>query len=122
MGETKNSWKRATFILLIFLCIGVCYILYEVKKEMPGSDIFKAKMCIKIQGTPSWASSDGEIIAAGYTNFGEVSYNVVEEVLIPNKIYFIYNPDCGWCKKQIEYFGSTWDKYKESGFTVDCSN
>ena len=73
------------------------------------------KMCSSISGTPAWADSKGVIINYGYN---ETSF--VED-LIENKIYFLYNPGCGWCQKQITYFGEAWQKYIDSGYAVDCS-
>ncbi len=72
-------------------------------------------MCASIRGTPAWGDSEGVITDYGYRE----TYSV--EDLIENKVYFIYNPSCGWCQKQITYFGEEWQKYIDSGYTVDCS-
>lgn len=113
----KDKWRARTIILAVFLIISIGYMFYsEYKIEQEYMD----SICSRVQGTPSWADENGFIIGSGYTTFGNETWNVVEEVLIPNKIMFIYNSNCGWCQKQIEYFGTTWEKYIKSGLTIKC--
>lgn len=78
-------------------------------------------ICSRIQVSPSWANENGEIIKVGYVDFGNMSLIVVEEYLIPAKIYFLHHLGCGWCRKQINEFGLTWEFYEESGYAIDCS-
>ena len=79
------------------------------------------QLCYNILGTPAWGDSSGKIVFSGYSDFGNFSSSEIVDNLIENQIYFLYNPNCGWCKKQIEYFGNTWNKYLESGLVVDCT-
>jgi len=50
------------------------------------------------------------------------SYDPILGDLIPKEVVYIYSSDCGWCKKQKEYFReSSWNKYIESNLTIDCA-
>jgi len=42
--------------------------------------------------------------------------------LISNKVMFVYSSHCSACHKQIEIFGNDWNKYMDSGLTLDCLN
>lgn len=107
-------------LLIIFICVG----LFHSSNSNEDKEVLTTpeNMCSRIQASPSWAIGTGEIIKTGYINFGNESLNVVEEELIPLRMYFLYHPNCVWCQKQINEFGSTWEIYKESGYTIDCSN
>ena len=83
--------------------------------ETTGEETLQEQMCSSISGTPSWADSEGIIIASGYRE----TYSVDD--LIEDKIYYLYHPGCGWCQRQITFFGEDWQKYVDSGYTVDCS-
>ncbi len=117
----ENPWIIATFFL------GLIFIL------MVGTDFFKEKQitiqehfCSIIERTPSWGimnGMNGTIFDVGYKDFNamaNMSYDVVNEILIPNYIFFIYHPGCGACAAQIEYFGDTWQDYVNSNLTVNC--
>ena len=73
------------------------------------------RICASIRGTPAWADSEGNVIDYGYKETNSV------DDLIEAKMYFIYHPGCGWCQKQITFFGEEWQKYIDSGYTIDCS-
>ena len=54
------------------------------------------------------------------TNFNGEEPSVIVDVLIQNNVTFVYHSDCSYCKLQIAYFNESWDKYVDSGLTVDC--
>lgn len=121
MGKKEfNPWKRATFILgaliLIFGIINVNNIFKE--KEILVDLVTPESMCSRINATPSWADYRGNILGVGIQQFNN-SFEATN-ILINESIYFIYNPNCGACIRQIEIFGNDWDKYKESGLTINC--
>jgi len=115
----ENPWMMGTIVMGVFVLLCIANSFITINKEI---DDFTSviTLCEKASVTPSWANEKGGIIAEGYNSFGNQSWNVVDE-LIEQKIYFIYSSNCGWCKKQIEYFGTTWEKYVESGLTIKCS-
>ena len=76
-------------------------------------------MCSRITATPSWADYRGSILGVGVQQFNN-SFEATN-ILIDESIYFLYNSNCGACIKQIEILGDDWDRYKESGLTIDCS-
>ncbi len=110
----ENPWIASTLflgILVLILMVG----------NFVEEDTWQKNICQNIRGTPSWVK-DGVVFDSGYTNFGNQSLDVVNDVLIPQEIYFIYSSNCGWCEKQIDYFGTTWGDYVDAGLTIDCSN
>jgi len=116
--KKKNKWKTSAIILFVFF-LGLCVLtFYNAVNEVEESkDIFKEKICNEVKYTPSWAVKGEGIFDYGYKNFKP---NTIEEVLISRGIYFIYNPGCGACRKQIESFEDDWEKYVESGYTINC--
>lgn len=114
----ENPWIVATFFLGIICLILMVGTFHEVKSLPSGFDA-KA-VCSSIKGTPAWVDENETIIDYGYKTFGDQSIDVVNVILIPNKVHFVYSGGCGWCKKQIEYFGITWGDYVTSGLTHDC--
>ena len=108
--------------MVIFLILLIILLIWnpfggnnkESEEENGESLTLQEEMCASIMGTPAWADSEGVIINYGYNE----TYLV--ENLIEDKIYFLYHPGCGWCHKQIEYFGESWQEYVDSGYTIDC--
>jgi len=111
----KNPWIAST-IFLGLVCL--IFIFSSFDASINGFD--EVEVCKSISGTPSWTDDSGNVVASGYTNFNNQSIDIVNIFLIPDRIHFIYSNDCGWCKKQIEYFGATWQDYLDSGLTHDC--
>jgi len=50
----------------------------------------------------------------------EYKENLVDQLIL-NNIIFVYSSNCGACHKQIEIFGEDWEKYIQSGLTLDCA-
>jgi len=119
-----NIWKRLTIILLIFLIISIGYTVVTYKNYDSGpfanKENINKRMCVSISATPSWINTDMELIGVGVQPFVNTS-DIVIDALIKKEIYFLYNPGCGACEQQIEFFGDDWVKYVDSGFTVNCN-
>jgi len=115
--KKDTLWKVATGIFAVLFIISLFTGGFGIggKAVADGEVTLQEKMCSSIKGTPSWADSEGIIIASGYRE----TYSVDD--LIKDKIYYLYHPGCGWCQKQITFFGEDWQKYVDSGYTVDCS-
>lgn len=120
--DKKNTvWKIGTIVFAVLFIIALFWSPFrgeatrEDVDEPEGDDVLQKEMCSSIRGTPAWADSEGDIIGYGYNE----TYLV--EDLIENKVYLLYHPGCGWCQKQIDYFGESWQKYVDSGYTIDCS-
>ncbi len=121
----KNPFILATVVLgivCLYLLYGLMTNYEETKQDLSAvQPTANEYFCAKINSTPSWGDINGNIIDQGYKSFGNQSWDVVGELLIPNQIFFIYNLDCGWCQQQIEYFGTSWEEYSKSGYVIDCS-
>jgi len=113
--KKDTLWKIGTIVFAVLFVIALFWSPFrgEATGEVITGDTLKEQMCSSIRGTPAWVDSEG-VIEYGYKE----TYLV--EDLIKDKIYFLYNPGCGWCHKQIEYFGEEWQKYVDSGYTVNC--
>ena len=114
----KNPWIVSTFFLGAICLIFLIGSLLEVKQDLIEDQL---DLCSNVRSTPSWVQG-GMVIFEGYSSFENFTADIVVGDLIKENITFVYHSDCGWCKKQIEYFGDSWDKYVESGFTLDCKN
>jgi len=118
--KKRTAWRWVIIILLILVLILLVWNPFggnnkDSTEIIDGEDVTLGEMCFSIEGTPAWANSEGVIIGYGYNE------NYLVEDLIEDKIYFLYNPGCVWCHKQIEYFGESWQEYVDSNYTVDCS-
>ena len=76
-------------------------------------------VCSQIRAVPSWMDELGQV-QEGITNFNNETPSMVVDKLIENQIYLVYSEGCGACKRQIEYFGDSWERYVESGLTINC--
>ena len=115
-----NRWKRATIILAIFLVIGITWDCYSYWKI--GNDFVSPEgICSRITATPTWMDGEGKIVLIGVQMFNSSISKEVTDYFINNSIHLLYSSDCGACIKQIEIFGSEWERYKESGLAVNCN-
>ena len=112
----SNPWMAGTFVLGFAVLFLIGQGFFETNKEINDSTSLET-LCGKITGTPAWFNWRGEPMGVGVI---EVMEDTIKR-LIDEKVYFVYNSNCGWCKKQIEDFGDNWEEYKESGFTKDCA-
>jgi len=117
-----NKWHILIGVLLLVCVLG--YVGYTYKDKLinmnPNSEDFELEVCTQITGTPTWIYENGTIAAVGYIPFGVEALTIVNNYLIPNKIYFVYSSNCGYCAKQVQEFGETWNTYVKSGLTIDC--
>jgi len=115
----KNPYIVATIFLAILLGALVVGSLKEVKQ----SDNWKDNVCENMGkfriGTPSWFDVDGNLVQQGAI-LPNQSIDIVNELLIPDKITMVHKEGCSWCEKQIEYFGKNWEVYKNKGLTIRC--
>lgn len=112
----ENPWMVSTFVL------GALVLFLLATEFIPNEEIIietEGDICSQIRVTPSWVDSVGKI-QEGYTNFNGEAPSVIVDILIQNNVTFVYHEDCGYCKMQIEYFNESWDKYVDSGLTVNC--
>ncbi len=120
-----NMWKISTITLAILVVILLGNSIYEdylFNKNLPLENrqvSFGERVCSMIESTPAW--SNGTDVSYGYQSFGNQSLQVVSD-LINQEIYFIYNPDCGYCQQQIKYYVTDWQVYKDSGYTINCKD
>lgn len=105
-----KSWRKWAIILGVFFLISIVSIIITGKSIL--SPETESTFCDKIKGTPAWIK-DGEIIGYGYRG----DWNV-----LPDGVFFYYNPRCFPCQKQIENFGEQYFlELKEGGYAIDCT-
>ena len=115
----ENPYILATLVLGL-LVLGLIFFNVMKANHEINKETSPKTLCSKIRGTPSWFNWRGDLLSEGYKPFNE-SAKVVVDDLIKNKIYFVYSSYCGWCHKQIDFFDGEWQRYKDSGFTIDCA-
>ena len=133
--KEENPWKTATLVLgllcVILLAQGIHQDGLNEINNLNSTEMNESLVCQLIQGTPSWVSNNGTILTAGYKEFPTVvqdeqglnyTINPVKDYLIKEKIHLYYATGCGWCAKQIEWFGEdNWKAYQEANLTHDCA-
>jgi len=116
----KNPYVVWTIVLgLIALSIVIGNIIEGRAINKTENEI----LCSVISATPAWAS-EGKIIQYGIMIPQNMSIDLINEVLIPERIKMLYNPDCPACEKQIDYFksiGNSWENYVNEGLAIDCN-
>ena len=118
--EKLNQCKRATIILAILLVGSICYNYYADWK-IESDYISPEGMCSRIRATPTWIDKDGNILGEGVQMFNTSLAKNFTNYFIYDSVYLIYNSGCSACIKQIEIFGDEWERYKDSGLAIDCS-
>lgn len=118
----KIKSKRIIIASIIFVILISFSPLFLFKKN--EADLLSNDICYKIKGTPAWIK-DGKIIGYGYgfpQNYAKQSFNdIVNDYLIPNKIAFVWDEKCIYCRNQIREFGDSWEDYQKSGLTIKCN-
>jgi len=106
------------FSIIAIVCgvISVSIFIYQLNHDCQKEE---ERLCSIIKATPAWFDSGGSLMGYGVLQQIE-GENLVEE-LIQQNLQFVYTMNCNACKKQIEYFGTDWEKYMKSGLTIDCS-
>ena len=118
--ENPNQWKKATIILAIIVVVGNGWDFYEDWK-IHNDYTSPEGMCSRIRATPTWIDKDGNILGEGVQMFNTSMAKDFTDYFINDSVYLIYNSGCSACIKQIELFGNEWERYKESGLAIDCS-
>ena len=115
----KNPYIVSTFVLLLLVVILITGNIIENRNEILTENEI---LCSAISATPAWAI-DGKLKYYGIIISKNVSIDLVNNALIPQRMKFLYNPSCSACKRQIDYFKEqgTWEVYQKTGLTVDCS-
>ncbi len=115
----KKKSKKLYIIIPILILIFVGFGVYNYYNNLKDYENFGNKVCATIKATPSWVNKQG-VIDIGYTNFNNTNPKEIVDLLINAEIYLAYHSDCGACKSQIAYFNSEWERYVNSGYTIDC--
>lgn len=120
-GDKKKGMSPTIIVCLILLVIGAGFLLWPSTPQT--NPVVGSSICSQISGTPAWVQND-KIIGYG-EQFVERTLNqefndVVNDYLIPNKIVFVWDPKCIHCHNEINRFGSSWQKYLDSGLTLEC--
>lgn len=115
----KNPYMVATFVLGLFLIIIIVGSITENKTINKTEDEI---LCSVISTTPAWANADGKIVQYGVLIPTNQSIDLVNNVLIPERIKLLYNPECSACEVQINFFKAqgTWDAYLKEGLVINC--
>ena len=115
----KNPYIISTFALALFCFIIVIGNIVEAK-SIDGTE--NEILCSVISATPAWASN-GKLIRYGVIIPDNVSVDLVNEVLIPERIKLLYSQGCSACEAQISYFKQqgTWEDYQKEGLAISCN-
>jgi len=126
-----KKWWGFTLIILVLLCGAVT--IYNVdaplinnpsgysveRTPIPqninlNNTLAGEDLCLQLKYVPSWAK-EGEVMKRGYA---PLKQNV--DYLIDKNITFLYSSTCTYCHKKIEDFGDDWQRYVDSGLTIEC--
>jgi len=123
--ESKLTKKlRKNPYIVITFALGLLCIILIVGSIIENKTISKTEdeiLCSAISATPAWAA-DGKIVQYGVLIPTNQSIDLVNQVLIPERVKLLYNPGCSACEAQINYFKEqgTWDAYLKEGLVVNC--
>ena len=117
----KNPYIAITFALGLLCLIMIVGGLLEDKNIVQTEDEI---LCSRISATPAWVDIEGKILGYGFQAPENSSVDMVNQVLIPNKIKLIYSSKCGACEMQINYFKGqgTWEVYQSENLTINCDD
>jgi len=115
----KNPYIVFTIALGLLSLFLIISNIYKIETEKKSENEI---LCSVISGTPAWAMN-GKILDYGVKIPEDMSIDLVNSILIPQGIKFLYNPNCGHCEAQIDYFKEqgNWEEYKKEGLVIDCS-
>ncbi len=116
----KNPYLVTTFALG-FLCI--FFVVGGIIEDKSMNQTENEKLCSVIYSTPAWINVDGKIVQYGVLIPLNQTIDLVNQVLIPERIKLLYYSDCSDCQTQINYLEGqgTWEKYVNEGLAVDCN-
>ena len=114
----NNKYKVFTFLLIFILLLIVIFsVLISILEEESINKSEAKRLCSIIETVPAWVNVDGEI---RYGIIGNISPELVSELLISKKIKLVCHSDSDICKRQIQYFGGYWKDYVNSRLTINC--
>lgn len=115
----ENKWMGMTLVFGLILILLIVLNIIQVNNEERNENKI---LCSIISKTPAWAS-DGKLVGYGTMFPEDYSVDLVNSILIPNRIKFLYYPDCIACEAQINYLNGqgTWEEYVKENLTIDCS-
>ena len=123
--ESKLTKKlRKNPYIVTTLALGLLCIILIVGSIIENKTINKTEneiLCSAISATPAWVNVEGKVQYGVFIPTNQ-SIDLVNQVLIPEKIKLLYNPGCSACETQINYFKEqgTWDAYLKEGLVVNC--
>ena len=115
----KNPYIVSTIALALFCIVITVGDIIEARSiDKTENEI----LCSIIYATPAWASN-GKLVSYGLMTPQNISIDLVNTVLIPERVKMLYNSNCLACEKQIDYYKGqgTWEDYQKEGLTIDCS-
>ena len=124
-NKTLNKLRKNPFIVTT-LALGLFCIIIIIGNVLEVNMMDKTEneiLCSVIGVTPAWADSNGKLIKFGAiippTN---MSVDLVGATLIPERVKFLYFPECSACQQQIDYFKEqgTWEDYLKEGLVINC--
>jgi hypothetical protein len=122
--KKENIWKTGTIVLGITCLILLAYFLIQIRIEEKKED---KRICSIIEGTPAWVNHQGLILKYGVLNSGyannqtKINDTILTDYLIENRIRFVYNEECSYCKIQKQMLGEeNFNRLKKNKLTLDC--
>ncbi len=121
---TTGKLRKNPYIVTTFT-LGLLCLLIIAGNIIENRSINKTEneiLCSVISSTPAWADSNGKIIQYGVLIPQNIPIDVVNAVLIPQRVKMLYNPSCSACQRQIDYFKEqgTWEQYQKEKLVINC--
>jgi len=121
----ENPWIISTFVLGILVLM---LLVLNINENLRPDEIIpinnetkmltSQEICPQIRAVPSWIRNNE--ILEGYTEFNDESPSNIIDNLIKNKVYFVWSSTCTVCARQKLLFGNEWQRYIDSGYTIQC--
>ena len=128
MKTITKTWKENKYkvLTIVFSSLFILFITYDlIIPSESVEDKDNKLICSRIKGTPAWVDNNGNIIRYGVITINQSSQEFSDDLtnmLMENKIKFVYNTNCAYCQLQISIFGEkNFNKLKEEGLTLDCA-
>lgn len=129
--ETEEPMGKIWLIIAIVGILGLIITGYVIIKEPFKDEIspinginLEQFVCSQVKVTPSWVSTlmgSPRLIGEGFDNFDNSNSKDTVDLLMNAQVYFVYD-DNSDCKNQMGYFGTEWERYVKSGYTINCGD
>lgn len=120
--KKENPWKTATIVLGATAIFLIFYIMLVSYQEI--SEINKIT-CDNIKATPAWVDSRGNILSYGLITINQSSQefsNNLTNLLVAERISFVYSEGCSYCQLQKAIFGKeNFKRLEKEGLAINCS-